>query len=65
MGFVAGLKSRGTSVLLIEQFTDLALGVCENAVVLRGGKPRYAGPSANLRADPSLLDAAYFGAETA
>lgn len=63
MGFVEGLKARGTGVLLIEQFTDLALGVSENAIVLRGGKPRYAGPAATLREDPAQLDAAYFGAE--
>lgn len=61
MGFVAGLKERGVGVLLIEQFTDLALGLSEEAVVLRGGKPRYAGPASALRDDPALLDAAYFG----
>ncbi|GAB4262511.1 MAG: ATP-binding cassette domain-containing protein [Pararhodobacter sp.] len=63
MGFVAGLKARGTGVLLIEQFTDLALGVADQAIVLRGGKPRYAGPAATLRDDPARLDAAYFGTE--
>ena len=61
MGFVAGLKERGVGVLLIEQFTDLALGLSEEAVVLRGGKPRYAGPAKALSDDPALLDAAYFG----
>ncbi|MCB1397069.1 MAG: ATP-binding cassette domain-containing protein [Rhodobacter sp.] len=61
MGFGAGLKERGVGVLLIEQFTDLALGLSEEAVVLRGGKPRYAGPAKALSDDPALLDAAYFG----
>jgi len=61
MGFVAGLKARGVGVLLIEPFTDLALGLSEEAVVLRGGKPRYAGPARALIDDSALLDAAYFG----
>lgn len=62
MGVVRALKAQGVGVLLIEQFTDLALGVSENAIVLRGGVARYAGPAAALREDPALLDAAYFGA---
>lgn len=61
MGFVAGLKARGTGILLIEQFTDLALGLAEEALVLRSGKVRYAGPAAGLRDDPAVLDRAYFG----
>lgn len=61
MDFVVGLKSRGTGILLIEQFTDLALSVSDQAIVLRGGKPRFAGDAAILRNDPKQLDAAYFG----
>jgi branched-chain amino acid transport system ATP-binding protein len=65
MGFVEGLKARGVGVLLIEQFTDMALALSENAVVLRGGRARYAGPARALSDDPSLLDAAYFGTDAA
>lgn len=61
MGFVEGLKAQGTGVLLIEQFTELALGIAETAIVLRGGIPRYAGPAETLRNTPAALDAAYFG----
>ncbi|MCB1360174.1 MAG: ATP-binding cassette domain-containing protein [Rhodobacter sp.] len=61
MGFVEGLKARGVGILLIEQFTDLALGVSEGALVLRSGKVRFAGPAARLREDKSELNAAYFG----
>lgn len=61
MGFVEELKSRGTGVLLIEQFTEMALSVSEQAIVLRGGKMRYSGRAENLRRDPALLDQAYFG----
>lgn len=64
MGFVETQKVRGTGILLIEQFTDLALGLAEEALVLRTGKPRFAGPAAALRQEPALLDAAYFGVET-
>lgn len=63
MGVVGDLKSRGVGVLLIEQFTDLALGISENAVVLRGGQACFAGPSAQLRSDVQLLETAYFGAD--
>ena len=65
MGFVADLKTRGVGILLIEQFTDMALSVCEDAVILRSGTTRFSGPSARLVEDPELLDQAYFGAETA
>lgn len=61
MGFVTDLKDRGVGILLIEQFTDLALSVSEEAVVLRGGQMRYSGRAENLIKDPTLLDKAYFG----
>ena len=49
----------------IEQFTDLALGIAEQALVLRGGKTRYSGPPQALIDDKALLDAAYFGTDAA
>jgi len=61
MGFVEGLKDRGVGVLLIEQFTDMALSVSEQAVVLRGGLVRYSGRAERLADDSALLDQAYFG----
>ena len=61
MGFVETLKARGTGILLIEQFTDLALATATEALVLRSGKPRFAGPAAALKSDKALLDRAYFG----
>lgn len=65
MGFVEALKERGVGVLLIEQFTDMALAVSEQAVVLRGGKMRYAGRAENLVKNKQLLDDAYFGIDAA
>lgn len=61
MGFVRELKSRGVGVLLIEQFTDMALSVSEDAIVLRSGKVRYSGRAEILQNNKSLLDEAYFG----
>ena len=61
MGFVTDLAARGTAVLLIEQFADLALGIAHNAIVLRGGRERYAGPASGLRGNAARLNEAYFG----
>lgn len=61
LGVVTDLKSKGVGILLIEQFTDLALGIAETAVVLRGGKMRYNGPAGALVKDAKLLHEAYFG----
>lgn len=62
LAVVTDLKARGVGILLIEQFTDLALSVAETAVVLRAGKMRYAGPARALLDDKTLLQTAYFGA---
>lgn len=61
-GVVRELQTQGVGIVLIEQFTDLALGVADRAVVLRGGKDTFNGPASALLADPNLLDEAYFGA---
>lgn len=61
LGVVTTLKAQGVGILLIEQFTDLALSVAEGAVVLRSGKMRYAGPARALLDDKALLQTAYFG----
>lgn len=65
MRFVEALKARGTGILLIEQFTDMALGVADDAVVLRGGRMRYSGRAETLLRNRILLDEAYFGIDAA
>lgn len=65
MEFVTGLKERGVGILLIEQFTDMALSVSQHALVMRSGSVRYLGTAADLVNDSNLLDEAYFGAEAA
>lgn len=62
MVVVEELKQAGTGIVLIEQFTDLALQVSEHAVVLRNGKMQFSGASATLREEPARLDEAYLGA---
>jgi branched-chain amino acid transport system ATP-binding protein len=65
MEFVTGLKDRGVGILLIEQFTDMALSVAQHALVMRGGAVRYSGAAADLVNNSNLLDEAYFGTEAA
>jgi branched-chain amino acid transport system ATP-binding protein len=60
-GVVRELQTQGVGIVLIEQFTDLALSVADQAIVLRGGQSRYTGPAQALLDDPDLLDEAYFG----
>ena len=60
MGVVQDLKARGVGIILIEQFTDLALEIADHAVVLRGGKQYFSGAPKTLKQQPELLDAAYF-----
>ena len=61
LGVVTALKAQGVGILLIEQFTELALGIAETAVVLRSGKMRYHGAAQPLADDAGLLHSAYFG----
>lgn len=63
MDVVVELKTQGTGIVLIEQFTELALGVADNAVVLRNGVSRYAGTAKALQENSTLLDKAYFGVD--
>ena len=61
LGVVTALKERGVGILLIEQFTDLALGMADQAVVLRSGQMRYSGPARHLVEEAAVLHQAYFG----
>lgn len=57
---IEDLKVRGMGVVIVEQFTEVALALAETAVVMRLGGVTYAGPSQKLRDDASRLHAAYF-----
>ena len=49
----------GIGVLLIEQFSTVALGLATTAYVMEGGVIRYAGTAGELRDKPDLLHSAY------
>jgi branched-chain amino acid transport system ATP-binding protein len=60
--FVAGLALDGVTVIVVEQFAEMALGVATRASVLVGGTIRLSGGPAEVRAG---LHAAYLGGENA
>lgn len=61
---IAELRTRGLTVLVVEQNADRALQAADRTYVLNAGRVRMAGPSAQLRDDPTF-EAAYFGVEEA
>ncbi|GGC12173.1 branched-chain amino acid ABC transporter ATP-binding protein [Marinobacterium zhoushanense] len=48
-----------TGVLLVEQFTEVALSIADSVIVLRSGKVCYSGSAEQLREDPEILAGAY------
>ena len=55
------IAADGVGVLLVEQFTHLALGVARDALVVAGGRVGFHGTAAELLAAPELLHRAYLG----
>ncbi len=51
----------GTGVVLVEQFTHLALRIAQEALVLSGGVVRFQGGARELLDDEPLLHRAYLG----
>ncbi|GLU89433.1 ATP-binding cassette domain-containing protein [Agromyces sp. NBRC 114283] len=62
---VSEIAEQGVGVLLVEQFTHLALGLAEEALVVASGQVSFQGPAATLREDASLLHRAYLGGAAA
>jgi branched-chain amino acid transport system ATP-binding protein len=54
------IAQQGIGILLIEQFTQLALALSEHAYVMSRGYISYDGPPSRLRDDPAILQQAYF-----
>ena len=54
------IAAQGIGVLLIEQFTQLALALADHVYVMSRGKVSYDGDPQKLRADPAILHRAYF-----
>jgi branched-chain amino acid transport system ATP-binding protein len=62
LGLLRGLaRGEGAGVLVAEQHPRLALEHADRAVVLCRGTVVYAGPAADLAANPHVLEAAYLG----
>jgi branched-chain amino acid transport system ATP-binding protein len=57
---IVEIASSGVGVLLIEQFTTLALELAGYCYVLERGRIVYQGSSAELRQQPQILHGAYF-----
>ncbi|WP_201741923.1 ATP-binding cassette domain-containing protein [Mangrovicoccus ximenensis] len=49
VGTLRQLMAEGVGILLVEQFTEIALSVATQAVVMRRGRVAFAGPAAELR----------------
>lgn len=62
---VQSFAASGVGVLLVEQFTHLALGVANDALVVSSGRVTYSGDAATLKASPDVLHRAYLGGAAA
>ncbi len=60
---IADLKALGATLLLVEQNARKALEVADDAYVLENGRITQAGPAADLRRDPRIVEA-YLGRRT-
>ncbi|MCR6482535.1 ATP-binding cassette domain-containing protein [Amycolatopsis sp. OK19-0408] len=58
---VTRFAAEGAAILLVEQFTHLALGVAQEALVVSSGRVTYAGDAQTLLDSPATLHSAYLG----
>lgn len=57
---VAELVKEGTGVVMVEQFTELALSLADDVLVMRTGKQRFSGRASEIKDNPAILEQAYF-----
>jgi ABC-type branched-subunit amino acid transport system ATPase component len=57
---IAGLRQRGLTLLLVEQMAVQALALADRAYVLERGRITLAGPAADIRENPAVVQA-YLG----
>jgi branched-chain amino acid transport system ATP-binding protein len=62
-GILAEVAAGGVGVVLVEQYTDLALAAAVHALVLERGRVVFSGLADELRRRPELLETAYLGRE--
>jgi branched-chain amino acid transport system ATP-binding protein len=56
---IRAVAESGIGILLIEQFTTIALGLARQAHIMEGGQLRFSGLARELRERPELLRSAY------
>ena len=54
------LVQQGVGVILVEQFTEVALSIADTAVVMRTGETVFVGTSQETYDNPEILGNAYF-----
>ena len=59
MTVVERIAAQGIGVLLIEQFTHVALKLADTVHVINRGEIRFSGTAAELRDNPQVLQEAY------
>lgn len=64
MDMVRDLAAKGVGILLIEQFTHLALRLADHACVMSRAELAFSGSPETLEGNPELLHAAYLGVTT-
>ena len=62
--FLGGLAATGITLVIVEQYVHVALGIADRAYVLDKGEVALEGSAAALRASPELIDT-YLANETA
>ena len=62
---LAELRDAGTTIVVVEQSVDLALGVADRAYFLEKGEVRFAGPAQELLDHPELVRAVFLGPASA
>ncbi len=61
VGVIQQLRSNGIGILLIEQFTQLALGISDHCYVMAQGKLQFSGSPKKLKRNSLILERAYLG----
>ena len=59
MPVLLDFAKRGAGVLLIEQFTDLALQISQHVYVMERGRIGFSGEPEELKRNPDILHSAY------
>jgi branched-chain amino acid transport system ATP-binding protein len=54
--FLGGLAATGITLVIVEQYVHVALGIADRAYVLDKGEVALEGAAADLRASPDLID---------